>query len=499
MDVAGRADGEPVPALPSRDVADSDKTIDAQRVAEGDAPALSPDVIPQPPGGIEAEIARIQAMRSAQQDSNLEQRGASPVAESQALPPSERSNLGVTPEQDGTAPILPTLAERLEAMRAKPNEAEADPVPYVAPQVQVTKPHPAFLRGSEALAEVSKSLGGISPDLLADLSERKVVTRTSKTGKQTQYITWDNPPAPGYGPLFRKGGTGDISEIARVLEEAGYIERGTMERHPQAGIRQAHDIIKAELREGGSTLAVGRTDAIDAAMRARHEAAMDEEPWDSFTFHPDDLETSGYHELDPAQRIETERLVREADGAGIDTERMKEDAARQTADDSDEAYHSAIQFAVRQALTESRSRTDGNDAKAASERDDGRGQVAIAPGEARGERATNRLDDAKGLTLAAHDAAELKAKTERESNAAALDKKAQIDREAEHFTLQADAPVEQRKDSTQSLFDAPRDDQERSNTREADTRIPARDAETQRVVEVRKRVSVLESVRKCLS
>ena len=58
--------------------------------------------------------------------------------------------------------------------------------PYVAPVVQFAKPHTARIRGVEPLAEISKSLGGISTELLSDLSERKVVTRVSNLGKKTR-------------------------------------------------------------------------------------------------------------------------------------------------------------------------------------------------------------------------------------------------------------------------------------------------------------------------
>ena len=71
------------------------------------------------------------------------------------------------------------------------------------------------VRGSDALGQISARLGGLSPDLLPDLSQK--VQRTSKNGKV--FSVWDNPPQPGAGPLFRVGGTADMSEVARVLEE----------------------------------------------------------------------------------------------------------------------------------------------------------------------------------------------------------------------------------------------------------------------------------------
>lgn len=219
--------------------------------------------------------------------------------------------------------------------------------------------HPPTVRGSGALAEVSRALGGISPDLLSDLSEKVIRNRTSKTGKKTQYTSWDNPAIPGVGPLFRKGGTGDVAEVARVLEEAGYLEAGANESDPIGAMQRAQEIIKRELRKGGSTTQVGNADAIDAEMRARLEAEMDaaSDPWDDFSFAPDDLEESGYADLSEEVKAATEKLVAEAEAAGIDTETIREDVARQVGEEaSQDEYHAATQEALRSAI----SRAGGN-------------------------------------------------------------------------------------------------------------------------------------------
>ena len=209
--------------------------------------------------------------------------------------------------------------------------------------------HPPTVRGSGALAEVSRALGGVSPDLLADLSEKVIRNRTSKTGKKTQYTSWDNPAIPGVGPLFRKGGTGDIAEVARVLEEAGYLEAGANDRDPIGAAQRAQEIIRGELRKGGSATQVGNADAIDAEMRARLEAEMDAaaDPWDDFSFTPDDLDESGYADLNQELQLEVERLIAEADQAGLDTETIREDVARMVGEEaSQDEYNAAVKEAI---------------------------------------------------------------------------------------------------------------------------------------------------------
>lgn len=240
-------------------------------------------------------------------------------------------------------------------------QADAVPQAPAAPSGKRPKArqHPPTVRGSGALAEVSRALGGVSPDLLADLSEKVIRNRTSKTGKKTQYTSWDNPAIPGVGPLFRKGGTGDIAEVARVLEESGYLEAGANERDPIGAAQRAQEIIRGELRKGGSTVQVGNADAIDQEMRARlnaeMEAAMDAEsdPWDDFSFTPDDLEESGYAALSDDVKAATEKLIAEAGTLGVDTESIIDDMVRRVGSEaSHEEYHAATQEALKQAISE---------------------------------------------------------------------------------------------------------------------------------------------------
>jgi hypothetical protein len=284
------------------------------------------------------------------------------------------------------------------------------------------KKHPSAVRGSTALAEVSRALGGISPDLMSDLSEKVQRTRTSKSGKKTQYTTWDNPAIPGVGPLFRSGGNGDIAEIARVLEDSGYLTPGSIERDPIGASQRAQEIIKAELRQGGATLREGDADAVAAEARARQEAAMDEihDPWDDFSFTPDDLDEAGYTKLNAELQSEVERLLAEADQAGLDTEAIREEVARQV---GEEASQDDYNTAVKQTLQGILARADQTPGQAESVRPQQGGRDGIEAagdqGQA-GERSPGRQsgsDAAEGLTLQAQTSEDLKAKAEREDAA----------------------------------------------------------------------------------
>lgn len=314
--------------------------------------------------------------------------------------------------------------------------------------------HPPTVRGSGALAEVSRALGGISPDLLADLSEKVIRNRTSRTGKKTQYTSWDNPAIPGVGPLFRKGGAGDIAEVARVLEEAGYLEAGANESDPIGAMQRAQEIIKRELRKGGSTTQVGNADAIDAEMRARLEAEMDAaaDPWDDFSFAPDDLEVSGYADLNADLQAEVERLIAEAESAGIDTETIREDVARQVGEEaSQDDYNTAVKQAIQGILPRDDRATEQAQPARPQQGDRDGIEAAGDPGE-EGGRGEGRQGgpDREALTLEAQTEDDLRAKAEREAAAtseAAAEKAAEQERlrreaEARDNKARADATVD---------------------------------------------------------
>ena len=219
------------------------------------------------------------------------------------------------------------------------------------------------IRGSMALGQISVQLDGLSPDLLPDLSSKVERTRVSKTGKRSQYTTWDNPPQPGVGPLFRKGGTADLSEVARVLEEEGYMEPGTIEADPIGATQRAQAIVKAELAKGGSTVRIGAPEEVEAEMQRRQDMA-NELPDDVFDGIDDDaFEQSGYADLPPEVKALTEQLLAQAEAAGLDTETMRERAAM--GDPTDADYHAQLDALLTEALASAAAGPEEHDASAA--------------------------------------------------------------------------------------------------------------------------------------
>lgn len=410
---------------------------------------------------IEARKAQAPAQGQAQPSGEVSEQAVNPAAQSAQVsqPIIQEAADQSSPQQAGAgaqAGGVPTAGSA--AVEGAGVGLSAQTAPNQVAQRPAARKHPASVRGSGALAEVSRALGGISPDLLADLSEKISRTRTTKTGKATKYTSWDNPAIPGVGPLFRRGGSADMAEIARVLEEAGYLEAGANERDPIGAAQRAQEIIRGELRKGGSATQVGNADAIDAEMRARlnaeMEAAMDAEsdPWDDFSFTPDDLEASGYTELTPELQSEVERLIAEADQAGLDSEAIREDVARQVGEEaSQDEYNAAVKEAIQGLLPRVGRAPEQTQPGRAQQGDRDSIEAAGDQGQ-EGGRGQGRQGgpDREALTLQAQTEEDLRAKAEREDAAtkqAAADKAAEQERlrradDARDNKARADATVD---------------------------------------------------------
>lgn len=165
--------------------------------------------------------------------------------------------------------------------------------------------HPKTVWGSHLLAEISRQKGGLSPDLLHDLSFRKETGKFHANGK-AQFV-WFNPPVYGIkGGLFREGGVGDTNELAEWMEEEGYIPIGTMADDYKKGDELARTLVtKALNRDEPKTELEITSEADDYAKREREawDALSDEEKAAS-------MAADGFYpELDPnaAEQIEADR------------------------------------------------------------------------------------------------------------------------------------------------------------------------------------------------
>lgn len=179
------------------------------------------------------------------------------------------------------------------------------------------KPKGAIM-GSALLRDVNQALGGLSPSLLSEFSFRVETKRKDKKGRAI--TQWRNPLTPK-GPLFRSGGEGDYIEIARALEERGYLEPGSVERDPTDAGERAKDLIKSAL-SGDEVLTVdeqteqGRlfAERRDREEQKRLDALRENGEYDSL----DD---------DSALEAENERLsiMEEADLSASDVNSLEDD------------------------------------------------------------------------------------------------------------------------------------------------------------------------------
>jgi hypothetical protein len=130
--------------------------------------------------------------------------------------------------------------------------------------------HPRTIMGSRLLALVSEKRGGIASSMLSSISFRFASNRKGKDGKPL--TQWRNPPVPGIGPLFRRGGTSDLQELAELLEEEGFLPTGTVAADAKDAGEQAIVLIRTAL-ERGETPTQGEQQAdAEATMQAEADA-----------------------------------------------------------------------------------------------------------------------------------------------------------------------------------------------------------------------------------
>jgi hypothetical protein len=355
------------------------------------------------------------------------------------------------------------------------------------PKTPKPKQHPATVRGSTALAAISKSLGGISPTLLGDLSQRTEKTKTkikgtklkdgtmstANVGKTTVFTNWDNPPiGPGMGNLFREGGSSDLTEMARVLEDEGFIEPGTLESNYGVASSKAQDIIRYALTHKTDPRRVGDPESIDAEMQRRRDAAMSDSAAqledDQFAapsgfvddfWSLDDQADAGYTPtLDPAIRALTAKLMADAEAAGLDPQALDEKAYEQTRGQPEENYHAALQAIVRDGLTGVAQDAGQGNAGPDQAGNGNRRQADAAPGATGSDRAngpdqavqSESQGQAPALTLQSETEADAQAKAQREQAATKAEKAA---KEAEQARLKKEADDREARDRANATVD----------------------------------------------
>jgi hypothetical protein len=145
----------------------------------------------------------------------------------------ELSRLVDVTKKAPAAPTVEAAAPAAKAPTAKPAKAAA------------IRKQPNTVMGSTMLADVSNRLGGLDLSLLSEFSTKFITKRKDKYGRPL--TMWRNPMVKGVGTLFRKGGESDYVLIATMLEEAGYLEPGAVERDYKEAGERAKELIKAAL------------------------------------------------------------------------------------------------------------------------------------------------------------------------------------------------------------------------------------------------------------
>lgn len=348
---------------------------------------------------------------------------------------------------------------------------------------------PRTILGSTMLGEISRQLGGISPDLLRDLSFEREFGKINRNGRRS--VGWFNPPAGKNvrGGLFRDGGIADTNELAEWMESEGYITPGTYERDYKEADELARQLVRAAL-EGKKPQALDPE--LDDWERRRQEAMGD--PDDRGPMYPD---------LDPEAAAEAEaerRAIMEDVGipaAKMDEGRDDEIAWDQAGSQDRAAAMRALGF---------------SDEEIASEQDAAEGRAGLQPGDqaqtpsaAPQEPGEVRPPDEPGspaprpeaedFDLTSQTEEQLRAIAEREAAARRADEaeqrrladKAKADAQLDEFVLTgSDRPADLAAAAGQGgLFDAPPVSQVQ----------PARD---ETVVVLRKRLAILKQLRECL-
>ena len=290
---------------------------------------------------------------------------------------------------------IPPAGSRYAMLPDEPAAAPNTGKPPTKAKSKPPKEKPAKpVMGSWPLGYIVHSLGGIGMSLRSDLSRKEARTRTNrKTGKVTHYTDWR-----GNGLLFRERGSTDLTEMARVLEEAGYIEPGLVKRDYLEATSQVQDIIKAEINNPGSTEPT-YSDDFEEMMRRQEEARRIDYEMESFSV--DDMDQAGGGEYDAEQQAVFAQLAKEAEALGIDVDLLREQFYDEANPEwSQKEYDQALTEALKQAIARVAGQAPGNDASGA--RDGGQGSVEadpVAPG-AGSDRADgpDQAVQAEGLT-----------------------------------------------------------------------------------------------------
>lgn len=256
--------------------------------------------------------------------------------------------------------------------------------------------------------------------------------------------------------LFTNNGR-PLDDIADDLRTLGYVPQEEIDR--DGGTTWLRDAIRAEFDGLRTFHSESATGWMEEKLRSYYEQDM-LDPFDEALadFTPDDLDDAGYTAAAPEVQAATEELLAAADAIGIDTEALREDAARMTIEQAEDAYHAEVQRLAREAIAAARQDTEGSDAGAAQAGAGNRSEAAGEEGD--NEGLTLEAQTEEGLRI--RGAARERADREDAAEQRRLANKARADAERDEFVLTgSDRPADVAAAAGQGgLFDAVTSDTE---------------------------------------
>lgn len=322
-----------------------------------------------------------------------------------------------------------------------------------APEPQKPKPAPAkkpvdrtaSLRKAEWKKNPLRSfLGqhGLSIDLAKEFAPGITERRKAMVG--------------GYGPIFRKAGK-NLDLLAEIAREEGFIsadQDATDLYELVAAVFRGERVAPMFTADAAQDEMQARMDAMQEQSNAEFEDFIGMESTDPFgTLNGDEIAATGYDAADDKIKAEVDALIAMADSLGIDTETIREDAARETAEQSEQVYYVQARRILTQAIAQSTGSSGNNpvgetrqgqreEAKPRSNADRGTGTGSTgeqsgltAPTRKDIEAQQDRTEQAEKAKIAADKAADAKATKERERS----DIKRMSESAADTFELGGDA------------------------------------------------------------
>lgn len=266
---------------------------------------------------------------------------------------------------------------------------------------------------TDTLLQAIAKLGGIRREDMA----REFGLKPEELKHKVRIGNLDNVP-------FRAKGGQSWDDALSALREAGYFA-GVADEDARNAFEEA---VYKELGGGQELTPQGQM---------KRAADMQAEATDQFD--ADQLEEAGFVDASDEAKAITQQLLEEAEALGIDSEALREDAARLSSyEESQDAYHARLQDITRQAIAQARSAAQQSDATATRGSAEGDGEVAGDAGEILTSQTAEDLKAKADREAAAEkaDAAEQKRLAEKESaDRLARDNKQRADQSVDDFQL----------------------------------------------------------------